>query len=190
MWVKYCGIRCIEDAEFAIQLGVDAIGVVVVPSSPRCAVRRELRSISRIRRGQAKLVLVTQDQARDDVVECLELLEPDLIQFHGNENREFSESFELPYIKATKDPVNLEYLREHRSAFAHLVDSEVFVASEIRDLPRLIIAGGLTCENVAERISMHKPWGVDVSRGIERSPGVKDQTLMRHFLQAVRGALR
>lgn len=189
LWVKYCGIRRVEDAVFAVDLGVDAIGIVVVPSSPRCATREDLSRLARVKRGHSKFVLVAQDQARDEVVEFVELCLPDMIQFHGIERREFCESFELPYIKATKNLKNLARLGDYTSAFAHLVDSENFDGTGAERLNRMIIAGGLTCENIAERITMTRPWGIDVSRGIEQSPGVKDQKLMRDFLSIARGAI-
>jgi phosphoribosylanthranilate isomerase len=143
--------------------------------------------LAKVQRGHTKFVLVVQEPSRDDVIQCVDLLAPDMIQFHGTESPEFAESFGLPYIKATRCAEDVAHLRKHTAAFAHMLDSETIDGNETLSLPRLIIAGGLTCEIVAERIAMLKPWGVDVSRGIERYPGVKDEELMSNFLRTVRG---
>lgn len=198
MWVKFCGITQPADFAEAVRLGVDAIGIITVPSSPRCVKHSQLLDLASLDRGASKVVLVTQDQSHDIIALAVEALKPDLLQLHGDESPAECASFGLNYIKATRvqNVDVLDALTKHESAWAWLIDRKVIVDSEqnvyslLAENParRIIIAGGLTPQNVAERIAATSPFGVDVSSGIESAPGVKDHVKMKLFLKSVNAA--
>jgi phosphoribosylanthranilate isomerase len=139
------------------------------------------------------------------VREIVRLVRPSLLQFHGNEDDAFCRGFGVPYLKAiamggdaprTHIPLRARY----QSAVGFLFDShvpggeggsgQVFDWTQIPQDPGRpwLLAGGLTPDNVFDAICANRPWGVDVSSGIEMSPGVKDGDLMRRFVDKVRSA--
>lgn len=203
--IKFCGITRLEDARTAAELGVDAIGFVFVPQSKRY-VRPEIAAA--IRRGLPPLVSVValfQNSDAATVRAVIEQVRPDLLQFHGNEDARFCEQFGLPYMKAVsmEKPENLISAgNEHRKAHALLLDSQAgsgqggtgqsFNWAEVPpSVFPLVLAGGLTPDNVARGIRLVRPYAVDVSSGIENdSPGVKDPERMREFVRAVRSVER
>lgn len=187
-WIKLCGFCCEEDFGFAVELGVNAIGVICVPDTPRFVEPEELPTLAHLPRGHSQLVLVFQDASSEFVQACIEVAKPDILQFHGDESAFYCRSFGLPYIKATRDGRQLPKLLEHTFAHALLID----VPELIRPIHALqiqkpiILAGQLSPINVAATIRKYKPFGVDVSRGIELEPRKKDHLLMTQFVAAVR----
>ena len=140
------------------------------------------------------------DESEDWIAEVLHRLRPDCLQFHGNEKADFCEAWGLPYIKSIpmgsiEDPSS--YAAQHRNAQGFLLDSnaagrqggsgDTFDWSKIpSDFERpLILAGGIKPFNVADAIVRVKPWGVDVSTGVETSKGVKDSDLIDQFFHEV-----
>jgi phosphoribosylanthranilate isomerase len=200
--VKICGITRPTDAHAAAEAGADAIGMVFYPPSPRFLnVERALE----IRNAlppfvQVVALFVNPDAAQ--VAQVIGRVKPAMLQFHGEESPQFCEDFGLPYIKAcrVKEGVDLlKYLRPFSRAAAWLLDSHVeeyggvgerfdwSLAPSVRERP-LVLSGGLTAGNVAEAIRRIKPWGVDVSSGVESAKGIKDAAKIAAFVAEVRNA--
>ncbi len=200
--IKFCGLTRAEDVDTAIELGVDAIGFVLVPGSKReldAGAAATLRS--RIP-GTVTTVLLFKDASADRVRECVAAVKPDLLQFHGSESPDFCVQFGLPYLIAIPmgdDKVNVQdQARRHPRAAGILVDSHAHggmggqgVTFDWSAVPAslnrpLVLAGGLSADNVAEAVRKVRPYAVDVSSGIESSPGVKDYAKMQAFIEEVR----
>lgn len=204
--VKICGITRPSDGRAAAQAGADAIGLVFYPPSPRYV---SLERALEIRNAlppfvQAVALFVNPDAAQ--VAQVIGRLKPALLQFHGEETAAFCESFGVPYVKAcrVRQGVDLlEYLRPFSGAAAWLFDSHVAEYGGVGErfdwslLPPLspklddrhvILSGGLAGANVAEAIRRVRPWGVDVSSGVESGKGVKDAAKMAAFIAEVRNA--
>lgn len=198
--IKVCGMTRGEDIEAAARLGVDAVGLVFYPKSPRYV------SIAHAQNLVARLpafVTVTGlflDPTRDDVLSILDVVRVDLLQFHGSETPEFCRSFSRRYIKAVPmgSQVDIaDYALRYADAAALLLDSHAagqkggtgitFEWSRVPrfDGPPLILAGGLKPGNVAAAISSVHPYGVDVSSGVESAPGIKDTRRMAEFIAEV-----
>jgi len=201
--VKICGITRVQDARHAAAMGADAIGLVFHQPSPRAL---DLGQALEIRRVLPPFVTVTAlflDENEDWIANVLQQLRPDCLQFHGNESLEFCESWGIPYIKSIpmgsiENPE--EFAQQYNSAEGFLLDSnaagrlggsgDTFDWSKIPasfEYP-LLLAGGMNPANVAEAIIRVRPWGVDVSSGVEISKGVKSAELIDHFIHEVKRA--
>ena len=198
--VKICGITRPADAESAARAGADAIGLVFYPPSPRVlSVERAIEVRNALPPFvQSVALFVNPDAAQ--VAQVLGRVRPSLLQFHGEETREFCAQFGVPYLKACRvaDAVDLlEYLRAFPDASGWLLDAYVdgyggkgksFDWSRVpaeRDRP-LVLSGGLARDNVREAIRRVRPWGVDVSSGVESAKGVKDPAMIAAFIEEVR----
>ena len=200
--VKICGITRTQDARAAAEAGADAIGLVFYPPSPRyLSVERAVEIRDALPPFlQTVALFVNADAAQ--VAQVIGRVHPAMLQFHGDETPEFCAQFGLPYVKAcrVKPGVDaLAYLRPYARAAAWLVDSFVpeyggvgesfdwsLIPSE-RARP-LILSGGLERGNVARAIRAVRPWGVDVSSGVESAKGIKDAAKMAAFIAEVRHA--
>jgi phosphoribosylanthranilate isomerase len=200
--VKICGITRPEDGIAAAQAGADAIGVVFYPSSPRyLSVERALEIRDALPPFvQVVALFVNPDAAQ--VAQVIGRVRPGVLQFHGEETPEFCAEFGVPYVKAcrVREGVDLlKYLRPFSRAAAWLLDSHVAeyggvgesfdwaLAPVVRDRP-IILSGGLGPANVAEAVRRVKPWGVDVSSGVESAKGIKDARKITAFIAEVRNA--
>ena len=200
--VKICGITRPGDGIAAAQAGADAIGLVFYPKSPRYL---SVERAAEIRDAlppfvQTVALFVTPDAAQ--VSQVLGRVKPSMLQFHGDETPEFCGQFGLPFVKACRIRSGVDaaqYLQPFSRAAAWLVDSfvpeyggvgESFDWSLIpRSLARpLILSGGLDEKNVARAIQAVRPWGVDVSSGVESAKGIKDAGKMAAFVAEVRNA--
>ncbi len=198
--IKICGITRSRDARQVADCGADAIGLVFHPRSPRFI---DIEPAALIRDQIPAFVTVTallMDESPDWVEQVIETVRPDCLQFHGTETPEFCEQWNLPYIKAipmgSVDDAET-YARGYRKAQGFLLDSNVagrqggsgdtFDWSKIpSSFPYpLILAGGLSPQNVAEAVTRIRPWAVDVSSGVETSKAVKDARLIQQFCQEV-----
>lgn len=201
--VKICGVTRLEDALLACELGADAIGLVMTPSSPRCVPLDRARAIRHALPSFVSAVVLTHDLPAHRVAEIVDSVRPDLIQFHGSEDAAFCESFGVRYTRAVgmAGEVDVrEIVASHPRARGFVLDGHppgaqggqgrTFDWSRIpRDLGRpVILAGGLKPENVAEAIRAVRPWTVDLASGVESSPGIKDAAKMRAFFAAVHAA--
>lgn len=201
--IKCCGMTRVEDAVLAAELGADAIGLIFTTRSRRRVDIAQARAISRALPPLVTTVALFLDEDAAFVDEVVAAVQPALLQFHGAERDDWCAQFGRPYLKAVAmgEGANaLPRLRAFPGAAGLVLDGHglgeaggsgrAFDWSLMpRDLTQpVILAGGLHSGNVAEAIRTAKPWGVDVSSGIESSPGVKDPVAMRAFIEAVRGA--
>jgi phosphoribosylanthranilate isomerase len=203
--IKFCGITRLEDALLAAELGVDLIGFVLVPGSPRQLSLEAAVEIRRALPAGPLAVALLQNPEAELIAAVRAQLAPDLLQFHGNEPATLVRSSGLPYIRAVPmgEPQRwADWERDYPDAWALLADSHgrqggggtgtgfawsALPVPDQRQRP-LILAGGLRPETVAEAVRQVRPWGVDVSSGIEAAKGIKDALKMRAFVAAVRAA--
>ncbi len=197
--VKICGITRRQDAEFAIEMGADAIGLVFYAPSPRAVTIAQAQKIVENLPPFVCVVALFVDAQPDDVYACLDAVKIDLLQFHGDESPEYCQQFNKPYMKAIrmKDHIDLTVMADkYATASALLLDSYqvgvpggtglTFDWSMITDVNKpIILAGGLTVENVAMAIEQVQPYAVDVSGGVELAKGIKDNQKIRTFMQEV-----
>ncbi|HLI19123.1 MAG TPA: phosphoribosylanthranilate isomerase [Rhodanobacteraceae bacterium] len=203
MRVKICGVTRVEDALLACELGADAIGMVMTPTSPRCVTLERARAIRKALPAFIDAVVLTHGLAAERVRTIIDGVQPDLVQFHGMEDAAFCESFGVRYVKAIGMAGDLDVraiAADHKHAAGFVLDGhppgeqggkgKTFDWSLIpRDLGRpVILAGGLHAGNVADAIRAVRPWAVDLASGVESSPGIKDPAKLRAFFAAVRQA--
>jgi len=198
--VKICGFTQTDDALYAASCGVDAIGLVFYPPSPRHV---EIEQAHRIVSALPPFVTVVGlfvDAEQEQILDVLKRIPIDLLQFHGEETPAYCRSFARPYIKAVRmrDDVNVQSVaKEHAAAAGLLLDAyhpaakggtgSRFDWSRIPaqcDRP-IILAGGLTADNVRLALQTVGPYGLDVSSGVESAKGIKETMKMKAFLQKV-----
>ena len=196
--IKFCGLTRPEDIAKAVALGVDALGFVMWPKSSRSITPEALRILAVQVPAFVTRVGLFVNQPAELIEQCLPHL--DLIQFHGDESAAFCQQFGRPWTKALRmrDDIDLhEAAKEYAAAQALLLDAyrpgvpggtgETFDWSRIPatlEKP-VILAGGLTANNIAAAVTQVAPYAVDVSGGIEASPGVKEAELMAAFVRHV-----
>lgn len=199
--IKFCGITRPEDAACAARLGADAIGLVFYPPSARAVTPEQARNVIGDLPAFTSIVGLFLDPSREEVERVLDVLPIDLLQFHGSEPAEFCELFNRPYIKALPmaDAIDLDAAGQtYRRASALLLDAhsrgetggqgKTFAWRRAELLRPVVLAGGLAPDNVGHAIEIVRPWAVDVSTGVETSPGVKDHALMAAFVEEVNRA--
>jgi phosphoribosylanthranilate isomerase len=201
--VKICGVTRIEDALLACELGADAIGMVMTPTSPRCVSIERARAIRDALPAFVDAVVLSHDLSAEHVRVVIEGVRPSLVQFHGTEDAAFCESFEIRYVKAIGMDGDVDVravAATHPHASGLVLDGHppgrqggrgrTFDWSRIpRDLGRpILLAGGLNPENAGDAIHTVRPWAVDLASGVESAPGIKDAAKLRAFFAAVRAA--
>lgn len=199
--VKICGITRTADALAAAQAGADAVGLVFYPPSPRYLSVERAREIRDALPPFVQTVALFVNADAAQVSQVIGRVHPSILQFHGEETPEFCAQFGLPYVKACrvkKGVPALEYLRAFSPAAAWLFDSHVpeyggvgesFDWSLVPQTDKpVILSGGLSEANVAEAIRRVRPWGVDVSSGVESAKGIKDAARMAAFIAEVSNA--
>lgn len=201
--IKCCGMTRLDDALLAAQLGADAIGVVLTARSKRRVSIAQAQAIVCALPPFVTSVTLFMDDDAAFVREAIEAIQPDLLQFHGEESDDWCAQFGRRYLKAIamgEGAAALPKLRRYPGAAGLLLDGhglgeaggsgKAFNWSLMpRELTQpLILAGGLTPGNVAEAIRVAAPWGVDVASGIESSPGIKDARKLADFIESVRQA--
>lgn len=198
--VKICGLTRLDDVESAVAAGADSIGLVFYEPSPRSV---SLEQAVKLAESVPAFVTVTAlfvDPAPEFVQEVIERVDITLLQFHGDETEEFCAQFERPYIKAIrvkKETDLVSTAERYYSAKALLLDAyregvpggtgETFDWSLIP--PSLskpvILAGGLSPENVASAIFSVRPYAIDVSGGVESAKGIKSNELIVYLMNEV-----
>lgn len=200
--VKICGIMRRQDAEFAVKSGADAIGLVFYEPSPRAVTMAQAAAITAQLPPFVSAVGLFVNASAEKVWQTLEQVPLSLLQFHGNESAEYCAQFNMPYIKAVRMQTETDLIQadEHfAEASALLLDSyqqgvpggtgQTFDWSMITAVSKpLILAGGLTTENVAEAIRQVSPYAVDVSGGVEESKGLKSNNKISAFMREVANA--
>ena len=199
MFVKICGITTEDDALLAVAMGADAVGFVFAPS-PRQVTALAVYDIVRRLPPEVLTVGVFRNESPGRVVDIANRSGVKAVQLHGNERPEeaieIARSIRRVYKAFPAGSPLVQRAREYPSDMV-LVDSaqpgsgEVFDWTMVEDVPKglkVILAGGLTPDNVAHAIEVVDPWGVDVSSGVESSPGRKDPRKVRAFITAARAA--
>lgn len=203
--IKFCGLTRPGDVRLAGELGVDAVGFVFAPDSPRRLTAVEARQLRLALAPMVSVVALFRDNTAAEVREVVRQLRPSVLQFHGDEDDAFCRAFRVPWMKAIPmangaawDARTLQQRWPHADGF--LFDShgagkgggtgKAFDWSRIpTGLHRpFVLAGGITPDNVFDAIHATLPWAVDVASGIEVSPGIKDGEKMRRFVAEVRRA--
>ncbi len=201
--IKICGITNIEDAVTAIKYGADALGFVFYPNSPRNIIPETARSIVQSLPPFITTVGVFVDEDVSNIEKTASYVGLNTIQLHGSEPPE-SCNLSRKVIKAIriKDLSDLESLNVYKNVSAFLLDTyspnayggtgHVFnweIAVDARKFGRIILAGGLTPDNIAEAVQMVQPYGVDVSSGVEGiSKGKKDHKKLKLFIERAKSA--
>lgn len=208
--VKICSLREPHQAEFAVAAGADAIGLIFVEARRQVTVERAVEIVREVRRldadGKLLVVGVFVDQAVDDVNRIADHVGLDVVQLHGAETSRYVELVERPVIKVVRpDPKDVAgstsaYGLLSVPPVAYQMDGVSSVAAGgtgeradwvsargLAETTRLILAGGLTPENIGEAIRAVHPFGVDVGSGVE-SDGVKDRAKVIAFVEAARAA--
>lgn len=201
--IKFCGLRSAEDLAAAARAGADAVGFVFHPGSPRSVEAAAVRLWLRDTPPWMHSVFLFMNAPDARIRQVLDQVQPDYLQFHGQESPADCVRYGLPWIKALPMGAPEEARKmqqEHSQAALFLADSHggerrsggsghPFDWSLIATLPQsTLIAGGLHADNVGPLIRGHRPWGVDVSSGIEIEPGRKSPPKMESFVEAVRAA--
>lgn len=198
---KICGITRIEDALAAVEAGVDAIGLVFYAKSPRAVTLQQARAIIAALPPFVTTVGLFVDASRCELGEILDAVPLDLLQFHGDEAPAACEGYHRPYIKALRVKPGDDIAAQvalYQNASGVLLDTyvpgipggtgEAFDWSLVPEglSKPIVLAGGLTAENVAQAIARVRPYAVDVSGGVEIAKGIKDAEKIHSFMQAVR----
>ena len=195
--VKICGITSPEQALMAQQSGADAIGLVIYEKSPRYVDIEQAANIRAVI-GQSTLAIALLVNPSESLVkQVISEVKPDYIQFHGDETAEFCHQFNVPFIRAVRMREGLDIEAEvaaYKAEGGFLFDAwnddlyggtgHSFDWSRLPDSAdyKLILAGGLNPSNVAQAVSITNPYMVDVSGGVEASPGVKDSVKVKAFI--------
>ncbi|HAJ91898.1 MAG TPA: phosphoribosylanthranilate isomerase [Gammaproteobacteria bacterium] len=198
--VKICGITRTEDAGVVVKYGADALGLVFYPDSPRYVVLEQARAIADSVAPLVTIVGLFVDPSPDAVKAVLDSVPLGLLQFHGAETNADCKQFGMPFIKsiAVRDGVDvLSRMRGYPDASGFILDAwqpqthggggEKFDWEQVPDKPPgpVILAGGLTSENVALAISTTRPYAVDVSSGVESAKGIKSAEKIAAFMKGV-----
>lgn len=206
--VKICGLTNTDDAVFAAEAGADALGFVFYPTSPRRVTPEQVAEIIRRLPPYVRTVGVFHNQDEQAIRAVVEQCGLDAVQLQGEEPPALCERLGSRVIKAIhmKDRDSLAAMGTYKVR-AFLLDTysppgtggqpggtgrmfDWSLAVAAKPYGRVIVAGGLTPENVRQAVEQVQPYGVDVSSGVERSPGRKDPEKVRRFVTAARGGQR
>ncbi|HEY3763472.1 MAG TPA: phosphoribosylanthranilate isomerase [Verrucomicrobiae bacterium] len=199
--IKICGITNTADAKVAVEAGADALGFILYEKSPRYVTIEQAAEISKQLPPFIMRVGVFVNAAPDFVLRAISEIGLTMLQFHGDEPPEFCAQFGLMSMKAfrMKDAGVLSEIAKYQTD-AYLLDAytpgvrggtgHTFnwdLALEAQKLGKpIFLSGGLTPDNVADAIRKIHPFGVDVSSGVESSPGKKDHAKVKTFIKAVK----
>ena len=209
--IKICGLKTPEDLDVALESGADQVGFVFFAKSPRHLGLEAARLLGQRAQGRAGKVALTVNANDETLHAIIAALKPDMLQLHGTETPErvavVRSHFGLPVMKAL--PISTRADLSPIRMFANVADRLLFDARPSQDDTRpgglgktfdwtllaglnagvpFMLSGGLDAGNVAEAIRIARPQGVDVSSGVERSPGEKDPDKIRAFIRAARAA--
>jgi len=197
--VKICGLTRVEDVQAAVAAGADAIGFVFTASPRRITAQKAVELSRYIPEGILRIGLFL-DQQRAEIDAVLSAVPLDVLQFHGRESRQQCSVFGVPFLKAVamQDEHSARQAElDYPNAVGLVLDShtagkaggsgKVFDWDLLSPLSHdLWLAGGLNADNVARAVDTVKPYAVDVSSGVESSPGIKDAAMIEAFIKAVR----
>ena len=200
--VKICGITNIDDALAAVDAGADAIGMVFYRDSKRFIDPAEAQKIIAAVGPFVTTVGLFVNEQVAVVERVIRSIGIQIVQLHGDEDAAYCDQLAFPYIKAVRMAPGVEPLKvmaEFPQAKAFLYDAwqadqyggtgtcfDWHRVANIAERPA-ILAGGLTVDNVSEAVALTRPYAVDVSGGVESSPGRKDKLLMERFIKSAKG---
>jgi phosphoribosylanthranilate isomerase len=197
MFVKICGITRAADADAAVELGAGAIGFVFWPGSPRFIDPYRARAIARSLPPFVTPVGVFVNQPAEYVNGVASLIRLGAVQLHGDEDRAFLAQVACPVVKALS-AAGIASAADWPAPVMILVDAHDPVrrggtgavadwtqAAALARQRRVMLAGGLTPENIADAVAQVRPFGVDVSSGVESAPGIKDRGRMKALFDAL-----
>ena len=202
--IKICGITNTDDAMAAVELGADALGFNFYKKSPRYIDPQRAAEIITQLPPFIVPVAIFVNEREDRILETLKTACIHGVQLHGDETPEFCQRFGNHVIKAfqVKDKESLKHMSHYRVS-AYLLDSyreglrggtgttfDWHLAVVAKTFGRIILAGGLNPDNVAEAVKLVQPYGVDVTGGVEREQGIKDHAKLKKFISEVRKASR
>jgi phosphoribosylanthranilate isomerase len=200
MFVKICGITRREDAEAAVAEGASALGFIFWPGSPRFIEPSLAKEIVAALPPSVAAVGVFVNQPSSHVNSVASLVGLSFVQLHGDEDADAAAGMRLPVIKAVAVRDGTFPDRRWPEVVMLLIDADDPIrrggtgmtanwpaAAALAGRRRVLLAGGLRPDNVAEAIRCVRPFGIDVSSGVERSPGVKDRRLLAALFEAIRG---
>ena len=207
--VKICGLSTRETLDVALRAGADMVGFVFFPPSPRHLGLEAARDLGRQAHGRAAKVALTVDADDATLGNIVEMLRPDILQLHGRETvarlRDIKAKFALPIMKAI--PVETAADLAPLPGYAAAADRILFDARAPQQATRpgglgavfdwhlldrldltlpFMVSGGLNAGNVAEALRITRAGGIDISSGVESSPGIKDPEMIRAFIRAAR----
>ena len=199
--IKICGITRLEDAQAAVQLEVDALGFVFYSKSPRYIEPEKAAAIISQLPDSISAVGLFVNPTQQQIDEVLKECPLDIIQLHGDESADFCQAQTLPVMKAVAVSCTDDLVRAASFNCPVLLDAKApagvfggtgksFDWSLLHGFTHpfpLILAGGLSPENIAEALAVRQWFAVDVSSGVEISPGLKDAGKMQAFVAAIRG---
>lgn len=216
LWVKICGVTRQDDARIVVESGADAVGLNFAPGSPRRIPLEVAKRVAEAARAAAErrsaprdetvppfeLVGVFVNAAREEILEATRVLALDRVQLHGDETNDFAAALGVPVYRAVAIAGDGDVRRAEESFGDRvLVDTKVpglrggsgqvfdwSLAVGLAARKRVVLAGGLGPENVAEAVRTVRPFGVDTASGVESAPGQKDAELVRRFVLAARSA--
>lgn len=201
-WIKICGITNLEDGLHAVSLRIDALGFIFAPSSRRVEVGTAREIIKALPKTLLKVgVFVNEKEA--EVRRVVEYCGLNGLQFHGEESPEYCQKFSYPVFKAlhVRDFGSLMEMEKYPEDVFILLDTyspvqmggtgspfSWEIALKAKEERNFILSGGLSPINVGEAVKKVRPWGVDVSSGVEATPGKKDFSKMVKFVKEVKKA--
>jgi phosphoribosylanthranilate isomerase len=198
--VKICGITRLADAEAAVDLGAHALGFVFWPSSPRAVGREVARTIAAALPALVTRVGVFVNMSPAEVADTVNLVGLDVVQLHGDEDVHAYAGVGVRLMKVVRlaDEAAVDRAAELPPSVTPLVDAiddarrggtgrraNWALAARLASRRPIVLAGGLSGETVGEALRAVRPWGIDVSSGVEQSPGVKSQERLRALFAAV-----
>jgi len=205
LFVKICGITNADDARAAVEAGAGAIGLIFVPNTPRYVSVETAKAVARAVPAGVSKVGVFVDAPVEEINRTAREVSLDVVQLHGELTPEQAARLVVPFFKVirVRGEIDVEALRAYK---ARAIVLDTFVEGQPGgtgktfdwDLARpvveaglpVLLSGGLTADNVAEAVRRVRPFGVDVSSGVETRPGRKDHDRVRAFISNARGAWR
>ena len=200
MFVKICGITRVEDAEAAVALGANAVGFVFWPKSPRYVDPYRARAIVASLPPFVSAVGLFVNQPASHIADVASLVRLGVVQLHGDETPEDAAALGRPVVRALsvhaagheldRWPARVMILLDahdpdRRGGTGRTIDWDA--AAAVAGRRRILLAGGLNPDNVAAAVDRVRPFGIDVSSGVERAPGVKDVGRLRALFENLHG---
>lgn len=202
--IKICGITQVEDAIASVEAGADALGLVFYEPSPRAVTIEQAKKISLNIPPFVTCVGLFVNAPKEKVLDIAHYLHLDLLQFHGEESVEYCNQFNYPWIKALRVQANTnieEMIDSYSASKGILLDSYIAgiqggtgTTFDWSLIPKntnkpIVLAGGLTIDNVQQAIRTCHPYAVDVSGGVESHKGIKDHDKIKRFIHNVKNSL-